>query len=269
MHRREREVAANLGEPAKAAGIPYTSLADKVSIKKLWLACRKSFDTGRVRGSRTNAAEEDLAPLPVDVEKSCREGWQRKHSFVLSLGKLLVDYQLNKIWKEIHASPRIYPMIPLRRLRLAGGVSEKPTKTGGLVVRPGSAVTEETVEIEVTGTHQLWTRARAFFHSVAYLCVDQTSFFDFQSADDISEEILGWLPKKHKGGSPSSVLLLRSVGSDPDPLPGSCEKRAVAQERGCHHERVSARLDCLGCRRGGARDLGQEGPHAAPYQPVL
>ena len=265
----ETNVDETLGKVAQAGGVPYESLADKVKVKRLWAACRQSYDSGRGRnaggasgGPGGPGPFDEFTPLPTEVEKSSREGWAKKHNFVLSLSRLLVDYQMNGLWKGIHASPRYYPVIPLERIRLAAASLDKPADTGGVIVRAGAPATAESVDVDVTGTHQAWLRVRAYFHTMAYLSLDVPDFFDFQAADAISEKILAWIHKKHKG-APSDQFLPRRLGVHAKPLPGGSLERPPSEDRRFHRERVPALLDRLGEQRGGGAPA-EEAAHAIP-----
>ena len=54
--------------PAKAAGVPCDSLAEKVCIKKVWALCRETFTTWR-HGQPASQTEQDDQVLPDEVNE--------------------------------------------------------------------------------------------------------------------------------------------------------------------------------------------------------
>ena len=84
--------------PAKAAGVPCDSLAEKVCIKKVWALCREAFATGR-HGQPASQTEQEDQALPDEVKRSLDGQWEACHGFVLNTFRLLSETQQNKIYQ--------------------------------------------------------------------------------------------------------------------------------------------------------------------------
>ena len=76
--------------PAKAAGVPCDSLAEKVCIKKVWALCREAFAMGR-HGQPASQTEQDDQVLPDEVKRSLDGQWEACHGFVLNTFRLLSE----------------------------------------------------------------------------------------------------------------------------------------------------------------------------------
>ena len=74
--------------PAKAAGVPCDSFAEKVCIKKVWSLCREAFATGR-HGQPASQTEQEDQTLPDEVKRSFDGQWEACHGFVLNTFRLL------------------------------------------------------------------------------------------------------------------------------------------------------------------------------------
>ena len=114
--------------PAKAAGVPCHSLAEKVCIKKVWALCREAFATGR-HGQPASQMEQDDQVLPGEVERSLDGQWEACRGFVLNTFRLLSETQQNKIYRMSHGAPRAFPIVLLESMRLLCRLSDgKPFK---------------------------------------------------------------------------------------------------------------------------------------------
>ena len=72
---KEELLDETLVAPAKAAGVPCDSLAEKVCIKKVWALCREAFATGR-HGQPASQTEQDDQVLPDEVKRSLDGQWK-------------------------------------------------------------------------------------------------------------------------------------------------------------------------------------------------
>ena len=104
-------------DPAKAAGVPCDSMAEKVCIKKAWALCREAFATGR-HGQPASQMEQDDQVLPDEIKRSLDGQWEACHGFVLSTFRLLSETQQNKIYRMSHGAPRAFPIVLLESMRL-------------------------------------------------------------------------------------------------------------------------------------------------------
>ena len=98
--------------PAKAAGVPCDSLAEKVCIRKVWSLCREAFATG-LHGQPASQTEQEDQTLPDEVKRSLDGQWEACHGFVLNTFRLLSETQQNKVYRMSHGAPRAFPIVLL------------------------------------------------------------------------------------------------------------------------------------------------------------
>ena len=98
---KEELLDETLVAPAKAAGVPCDSLAEKVCIKKVWALCREAFATGR-SGQPASQTEQEDQVLPDEVKRTLDGQWKACHDFVLNTFRLLSETQQNKIYRMSH-----------------------------------------------------------------------------------------------------------------------------------------------------------------------
>ena len=170
--------------PAKAAGVPCDSLAEKVCIKKVWALCREAFATGRP-GQPASQTEQDDQVLPDEVKRSLDGQWEACHGFVLNTFRLLSETQLNKFYPMSHGAPRAMRLL----CRLT---DSKPVKAA-------SSTRDSSVSEEVSGVFELWTRLRAFFTTLAYTSIDQKDWFGFGECEQSVDQVFHWRHLRHSG----------------------------------------------------------------------
>ena len=96
----ESEVKDEIIKVAKGAGVPFDKLSDKVSVKKLWKACKSN-----VKSSEEASSSSLDAPLPKDTEIDIKTLWEKTHGFIMPEDWLLVESLQGKIWRDVHSSP--------------------------------------------------------------------------------------------------------------------------------------------------------------------
>ena len=130
----EELVDETLIAPAKAAGVPCGSLAEKVCIKKNWALCREAFATGRPG-----------QVLPDEVKRSLDGQWEACLGFVLNTFRMLSETQQNKTYRMSHGAPRAFPIVLLESMRLLCRLTDcKPVKAE-------SSTRDSNVSAEVSG----------------------------------------------------------------------------------------------------------------------
>ena len=96
---------------------------------------------------------------------------------------------------------------PIERLRTLACLETKSTTL--LNVQPGRAV--EGVEVatdHVFGATEVYLRVRAFFHTVAYVCIADPTMFDFQTAMTASEKLFTFIRRTYQGKSSSAQFFV-------------------------------------------------------------
>ena len=162
--------------PAKAAGVPCDSLAEKVCIKKVWALCREAFATGR-HGQLASQTEQEDQVLPDEVKRSLDGQWEACHAFVLNTFRLL------SIYLTSHGAPRAFSIVFLEAMRLLCRFSD------GKSVEAACSAKDANVSEEVSGVFELWTRLRAFFTTLAYTSIDQKDWFGFGECEQFVDQV--------------------------------------------------------------------------------
>jgi len=168
----------------KGNGVPIKSLQEEVAIKKLWIACRKYM-------TAPGAAPPgyDGEGLPKETELDLKKRWFSVHGFVLPDNWLLTVQLQKKLWTSASSNPPILEAILMESLRLS---SQRSRASGTMVnVVPGQAMSATTVELDVLpNSIEVYTRARAWFITRAFVSIGNPGWFDLQTALFASEKIL-------------------------------------------------------------------------------
>ena len=159
--------------PAKAAGVPCDSFAEKVCIKKVWSLCREAFATGR-HGQPASQTEQEDQTLPDEVKLSLDWQWEACHGFVLNTFRLLSETQQNKVYRMSHGAPRAFPIVLL-----------------GAACRTVS-------QSKLPPLHKIQTRQRRFL-TLAYTSIDQKDWFGFGECEQFVDQVFQWLNLRHSG----------------------------------------------------------------------
>ena len=181
----EAEVKTELIDMALAAQVKIDVIGEKVAIKKLWKSCRETMEKKKSNG--TTGAEQD-EPLPEDTEIDIKMMWKSLHGIVLPEAWLLIPTLQGKLWRGACKSPPCLDILLLEKLRPLSQI-DLPVGSA-LNCVPGKYV--ETTAVIVDNVHnvmEVYTRLRAYFMTMAYVNIRNTSFFDFQCAIFASEKI--------------------------------------------------------------------------------
>jgi len=203
----ESDVRAEILQPAVADDVKFANLGEKACAAKLWILCRAAMST-EVSASLVSTASD--APLTDLQEKSIKLAWMNRHAFALPDGMLLVQTLQGKLYRELvlKATPEISAYL-LERLRTLACLDKKSMTL--LQVQPGKAAEGiEVISDSVTGPMEVFRRARAFFHTVAYLCIADPSMFDLQTAVTASEKVLNFVQKTYEGRTPPVAFFVQA-----------------------------------------------------------
>ena len=203
----ESDVRAEILQPALADDVKFANIGEKACAVKPWIVCRAAMAT-EVSASLVSTASD--APLTDMQEKSIKLAWMNLHAFALPDGMLLVQTLQGKLYRELvlKATPEISAYL-LERLRTLACLDKKSMTL--LQVLPGKAAEGiEVISDSVTGPMEVFRRARAFFHTVAYLCIADPSMFDLQTAVTASEKILNFVQKTYEGRTPPVAFFVQA-----------------------------------------------------------
>ena len=200
----EEKVEVNIIDVANAAGVnglEVKSMAAKVAVKKSWLRARTALtkDTAIQSGSVAEPSPDN--PLDPKVASSLETLWMNKHGFALQIHRLLVSPLLRRLHAEVHASPPKLTVLLLEQIRTQAAPGKKAGV--GVVLTPGEEAKAESVYAEEVGAHiQIYTRARAYFSSLAYVAVDCPDWFSFGDCENICDLILDFIHRRYRDKRP-------------------------------------------------------------------
>ena len=167
-----------------------------IAVKKLWIACRKAMTVPSMSPGST-----DGEGLSKETEVDLKKRWYAVHGFVLPDNWLLTNQLQKKLWTSASATPPILEPILMECLRL---LSQRSRASGTSVnVAPGQAVSATTVDIDVLpNSMEVFTRARAWFVTLAFVSIGNPKWFDLQTALFASEKILELVQCTSGGAAP-------------------------------------------------------------------
>jgi len=180
----ELNLKEDLIEMLKSSGVKINSLQESVAIKKLWIACRK-----HMTAPGTTPGGTDSEGLSKETELDLKKRWFSVHGFVLPDNWLLTNQLQKKLWIAASSSPPILEPILMECLRL---LSQRSRASGTSVnVVPGQAVSATTGDIDVLpNSMEVFTRARAWFVTLAFVSIRNPKWFDLQTALFAAEKVL-------------------------------------------------------------------------------
>ena len=184
----------------KEAGVPVDSLAQQIGIKKAWMLCRTRMSENRT--VRTGATkEEDVLPAPT--RENLTQSFKREHKFLLSGERLLTEHLIKQMYTEINSKPKKLSIYLLESLRVQSAITHGPRNLGvSRELKPGEPLMiEEVIADEVQSSIQIFERSRAFFSTIAYVCVNEPEWFSQQDLIFIEDkllELLQWTKDKRR-----------------------------------------------------------------------
>ena len=201
----EKELHRDIFDVAKAAGVDITQLNEKIAIKKLWIRCRKSLDTGSL--SASTPAEKVEEGIPKEHAKNIKSLWERTHGFSLPDSWLLNAAGQRKLWNDFNNSPPKIELMLMESIRLASSFLRTSGTTFSVV--PGKNVSASAeVADNVHAQVEVFTRARAWFLTIAYITIGRNGFLTLQTAIFASEKIMSLCLRTRKGVAPPIHFLV-------------------------------------------------------------
>ena len=194
----EAEVKTEIIDPILGGGVELKTLSDKGSVRKLWSACKKIGKASDRADDEMEAGHEGpIPPVPLgDLEKV----WHHKHGFVMPDGWLLTQNLTGKMWRALVAEKPYLEQILAESLRLRLSPAPEKPKGSFIAFVPGeSPKTHEVIADGVSKPVELYTRIRAWFNTMAFVCVKRPDFFDFATAILASEKVLTFCTQTFDG----------------------------------------------------------------------
>ena len=196
----EKLVDPNIIEVMEGEGVEEVKIrGKKVAVRKFWTYCRTVYDA-------------DVAPKAVDphapwttqsrtsTTSTSQKLWCDRHHFVLPDAQFLIRAQVRTLGRDYKAG--ILRTWLAEELRTRSCSS--PTKAGiGLEVTPGRpAMGVEVIADRVDKAFELYVRIRALLMSLAYVSIEDPTWFPLQIAMLVSEQIMGFITNTFNGRTP-------------------------------------------------------------------
>jgi len=180
----------------RANNVGLRTIREEVSVKKLWMSCRKYMSTP---GSAPSGPEGEC--LPKETELDLKKRWFSVHGFVIPDNWLLTAQLQKKLWTAASCNPPVLEAFLMESLRLSSQRSRASGTSFNVVA--GQAMSATTVELDVLpNSIEVYTRARAWFITLAFVSIGNSSWFDLQTALFASEKILELVQYTSGGHAP-------------------------------------------------------------------
>ena len=195
----------------RAAQVDTTKLSLMISIKKAWHLSRGQVDKDQATASGRAPAISPDEPLAAPTRSSLTEGWHAKHGFTLSNDRLLTETIIAQLHRELHSSPKRLGIHLAESLRLQSSIATTGKKYA--TISEGYLATEEHIADQVSNVLELYTRIRAFFNTVAFVCIHDGDFFTLQDVVFVEDKMLNLLQLSKHGTRPPVVFFTSAWAS--------------------------------------------------------
>ena len=181
--------------------VPTDGIADIVSLKTAWLACR-----GAVH-------REVNSPLNTSEKAQISEAWVKTHVFNI-LGDMLLNQNMTgPTWRALHATHRKLSTHLMETSRVQSSTAPR-TKAFANASKPGEPTTAEDCVADETGTiMEAHSRARAFFMTfAAFVMILDRSFFQVTRCIVIENKVFSLVQMTVDQLSSASQVLCSTLG---------------------------------------------------------
>ena len=184
----------------KTASVPMDDLTAQISIKKAWSLARTSMNENK-KVQIGSTATTDVLPSPT--RDNIVQSWKRYHNFSLSGERLLTEQLIKSLYNELKAGPPKLSIYFLENLRTQCSLTSSSKLAMPRELKPGvPIVMEEVIADEVMSSIQCYERGRAFFSTVAWVCIADPSMFSFQDAIFMDDRLLELIQTSVDGRRP-------------------------------------------------------------------
>ena len=175
-------------------------------------------DGGQAAAVR-GAMPDPSSGLSVGTERSIKDKWSKRHSWILSDSLLLIRPLQAKLHKELTFVPPNMGVYAMEQLRTMACLEIKTATL--LQIEPGEAVKRVEIAADAVAGHwQVYIRVRACFFTCAYVCVADPEMFDLQTANAASEKVLSFLQHTYSGRPPPVSFFRAGLDADLSPPRG-------------------------------------------------
>ena len=275
----EELLAENVYKVAAADGCPF-GLIDKIALSKCWLTSRDIMNKAKLKADREQCARSEPQKEGDDIlEADAKEvvaKWVRVHSHTLPDVYLLIPSIQGELWRGLFppaagAIPSLKVLL-MEELRTMDRLSKKKDLVM-TVAAARSMEAEEVVRDSISVPIEIYKRARAYFWTVAFICVrNKRSWFELQTAMLISEQVLAFTTQTFHGQTmPLNAMITAWAAtshhfSEQVRMSGRTLKEICLASGEWHHRWTtwtpdstdsvfSARIGLEDSHRGGAADL--------------
>ena len=196
---------------AEAAGFSFANLMERVAVRQAWAVCRKQLSSATDNSTNASGSDPD-AKLPKETEDDLQAVWDKKHSFVIPDGWMLMPSLQVKMWRAMTAEKRSMEVLLVEHLRPMSCSDRPVNQTLAIVAgRPIEAV--PVMVDQVTRHIEIYTRTRAWFFTMAYIAARHPEFMDLQTAIYGSERVLHFLSVTYGNQLPPAAFFLTAWAS--------------------------------------------------------
>ena len=183
-----------------AAKVPLEDLPAQIAVKKAWSLARTAMtESKKVHIGAT--APTDVLPQPT--RDNIVQTWKRHHNFNLSGERLLTEQIIKTLYGELKAEPPKFSIYFLENLRTQCSLTSSTKIAMPRDLKPGvPIVMEEIIADEVLSSIQCFERGRAFFSSVAWVCVADPTMFSYQDSIFMEDRLLELIQTSVDGRRP-------------------------------------------------------------------
>ena len=196
---------------AEAAGFSFANLMERVAVRQAWAVCRKQLSSATDNSTNASGSDPD-ARLPKETEDDLQAVWDKKHSFVIPDGWLLMPSLQVKMWRAMTAEKRSMEVLLVEHLRPMSCSDRPVNQTLAIVAgRPIEAV--PVMVDQVTRHIEIYTRTWAWFFTMAFIAARHPEFMDLQTAIYGSERVLHFLSVTYGNQLPPAAFFLTAWAS--------------------------------------------------------
>ena len=184
----------------KAASVPLDDLTAQIAVKKAWSLARTSMRENK-KVQLGSGAPTDVLPTPT--RDNIVQTWKRFHNFNLSGERLLTEQLIKSLYNELKAEPPKFSIYFLENLRTQCSLTSSSKIAMPRDLKPGvPIVMEEVIADEVMSSIQCYERGRAFFSTVAWVCIAEPTMFSFQDSIFMDDRLLELIQTSVDGRRP-------------------------------------------------------------------
>ena len=121
--------------------------------------------------------------------------WRKRHNFDLPARRLLVDTLFARRYREIQSKPRRFTILLPESIRTQHNVDRGTAQA--IMIKNRTLDVESVIADEVHGHHELWTRIRADFSTMALCSILDTAYYSYGDCEEFCDRILAFINARY------------------------------------------------------------------------